>query len=241
MALLHAQSTAVETPVGAESDLPDARPGRTGRRDAKCGITSNWSGWALVAVLAAIAANYAHDLAYMVNAITVMLAAGAGLSVGAAHSGRPEAGSCKHEYLDGVVRAGVIATAFWGVVGFLVGVVIAFQLAFPQLNFEFLQGFGNFGRLRPLHTSAVIFAFGGNALIMTFVLHRPAHQRRAAVGRQPWLVRVLGLAVVDRAGRDRLCAGRRPRARNMPNRSGMSTSGSPWSGSPSCWSSWARC
>ena len=70
-------------------------------------------------------------------------------------------------YADGVVRAWVIATSFWGVVGFLVGVFIAFQLAFPQLNFEWAQGYANFGRLRPLHTSAVIFAFGGNALLMS--------------------------------------------------------------------------
>ena len=71
-----------------------------------------------------------------------------------------------NEYMDDVVRAGVIATAFWGVVGFLVGVIIAFQLAFPALNVE-MMGILNFGRLRPLHTSAVIFAFGGNALMMS--------------------------------------------------------------------------
>ena len=51
-------------------------------------------------------------------------------------------------YHEDVIRLFVIATAFWGVVGFLVGVVIAFQLAFPQLNLEALQGYGNFGRLR---------------------------------------------------------------------------------------------
>ncbi|MDK2768321.1 MAG: cytochrome-c oxidase, cbb3-type subunit I [Sphingomonas sp.] len=67
-------------------------------------------------------------------------------------------------YYDEVIRWGVIATVFWGVVGFLVGVVIASQLAFPDLN---LSEHTNFGRLRPLHTSAVIFAFGGNALIAT--------------------------------------------------------------------------
>jgi cytochrome c oxidase cbb3-type subunit 1 len=55
--------------------------------------------------------------------------------------------------MDGVVRYGVIATALWGVVGFLVGTFIAFQLAFPQLNFEWARAYLNFGRLRPLHTS----------------------------------------------------------------------------------------
>jgi cytochrome c oxidase cbb3-type subunit 1 len=68
----------------------------------------------------------------------------------------------KSGYFDEVVRYGIIATTFWGIVGFLVGVVVAFQLAYPDLNIE---PWFNFGRMRPLHTSAVIFAFGGNALI----------------------------------------------------------------------------
>jgi cytochrome c oxidase cbb3-type subunit 1 len=68
----------------------------------------------------------------------------------------------------------------------------------------------NFGRLRPLHTSAVIFAFGGNALLATSVLRRPAHDARAAVGRQPRLVRVLGLPAVHRDGGNRLPAGHYP-------------------------------
>jgi cytochrome c oxidase cbb3-type subunit 1 len=67
-------------------------------------------------------------------------------------------------YDDDVVRWGVIATMFWGLAGLLAGVFIAAQLAFPVLN---LEPWLNFGRLRPLHTSAVIFAFGGNALIAT--------------------------------------------------------------------------
>ena len=64
-----------------------------------------------------------------------------------------------------VVRGFVVATVFWGVVGLLVGVVIALQLAFPVLNLDL--EWTTFGRLRPLHTSAVIFAFGGNALFAT--------------------------------------------------------------------------
>lgn len=67
-------------------------------------------------------------------------------------------------YMDGPVRAGVIATVFWGIAGFAVGVLIAAQLAWPELN---LEPWFTFGRLRPLHTSAVIFAFGGNALLAT--------------------------------------------------------------------------
>jgi len=66
---------------------------------------------------------------------------------------------------------------------------IAFQLAFPALNFEFLQGYGNFGRLRPLHTSAVIFAFGGNALIATsfYVVQRTSAARLWG-GNTAWFV-----------------------------------------------------
>ncbi len=68
-------------------------------------------------------------------------------------------------YNEDVVRRATIATVFWGVIGFTVGVVIALQLAFPALNMGL--EWTTFGRLRPLHTSAVIFAFGGNALIAT--------------------------------------------------------------------------
>ncbi len=69
------------------------------------------------------------------------------------------------QYNEAFVRKFVIATIFWGVVGMLVGVVIAFQLAFPVLNLDL--PWTTFGRLRPVHTSAVIFAFGGNALFAT--------------------------------------------------------------------------
>ncbi|EKE78707.1 MULTISPECIES: cytochrome-c oxidase, cbb3-type subunit I [Oceanibaculum] len=68
-------------------------------------------------------------------------------------------------YDEEVVRLFVIATVFWGVVAFLAGTYIAFQLAFPALNLGI--EFTTFGRLRPLHTSAAIFAFGGNALLGT--------------------------------------------------------------------------
>jgi len=56
------------------------------------------------------------------------------------------------------------ATILWGVVGMLVGVIIAFQLAIPGLNLTELSPFTTFGRLRPLHTNAVIFAFVGNGI-----------------------------------------------------------------------------
>ena len=90
-------------------------------------------------------------------------------------------------YNDAIVRAGVVATTFWGVVGFTVGLVIALQLAFPVLNFDL--PWTNFGRLRPLHTSAVVFAFGGNALLMTsFHVVQRTCQARIAGGWAPWFV-----------------------------------------------------
>jgi cytochrome c oxidase cbb3-type subunit 1 len=135
----------------------------------------------LITLFAMIATNYARDLAYQVHAIIVMLVAGGLFLYTLRHTDEPVAatGSLQGEYFDSVVRYGVIATAFWGVVGFLVGVYIAFQLAFPVLNFDWAQGFANFGRLRPLHTSAVIFAFGGNALLATsfYVVQRTSAAR----------------------------------------------------------------
>ncbi|WP_170754452.1 cytochrome-c oxidase, cbb3-type subunit I [Ruegeria lacuscaerulensis] len=134
----------------------------------------------VIAVFAAIATNYARDLAYQVHAILVMLIAGGLFIWTLRNTDEPET-FVDHsgEYMDGVIRYGVIATAFWGVIGFVAGTFIAFQLAFPALNFEWAQGYLNFGRLRPLHTSAVIFAFGGNALIATsfYVVQRTSAAR----------------------------------------------------------------
>ncbi len=89
-------------------------------------------------------------------------------------------------YMDDVIRYGAIATMLWGIVGFLVGVVIAAQLAWPWLNIE---PWFNFGRLRPVHTSGVIFAFGGNALICTslYVVQRTCRARLFG-GNLAWFV-----------------------------------------------------
>ena len=69
------------------------------------------------------------------------------------------------EYDESVVRQFTIMTIVWGIVGMLVGVLLAAQLAWPQLNFD--VPYLSYGRLRPLHTNAVIFAFGGCALMGT--------------------------------------------------------------------------
>jgi cytochrome c oxidase cbb3-type subunit 1 len=80
------------------------------------------------------------------------------------------------KYNDDIVKLFTIASLFWGVVGMAAGLFIALQMAFPVLNIgEYLT----FGRLRPLHTSAVIFAFGGNVLFATsyFVVQRTCRTR----------------------------------------------------------------
>ena len=76
-----------------------------------------------------------------------------------------------------VVRQFALATIVWGVVGMAVGVLIAAQLLWPELNFD--TPWFSYGRLRPLHTNAVIFAFGGSALFATsyYVVQRTSHAR----------------------------------------------------------------
>jgi cytochrome c oxidase cbb3-type subunit I/II len=79
-----------------------------------------------------------------------------------AHNEASREGLESFVYDDKIVRMFAWATIIWGIVGFLVGVIIAIQLAFPAagLGIEFLS----FGRLRPLHTNAAIFAFAGNGI-----------------------------------------------------------------------------
>ncbi|PKQ70628.1 cytochrome-c oxidase, cbb3-type subunit I [Raineya orbicola] len=76
------------------------------------------------------------------------------------HSGILE----KFEYDNTIVRNFGIATVVFGIIGMLVGLLVAFQLVFPELNFGI--PYTTFGRIRPLHTNAVIFAFVGNAIFM---------------------------------------------------------------------------
>jgi cytochrome c oxidase cbb3-type subunit 1 len=143
-------------------------------------------GWLALAVLAMLAVAVSADFGFSVQMTIVALAAllamaatmkraDAALAGGAAARAPADQG----RYDDDPVRWGVIATLFWGVAGFAAGLFIALQLAFPALNFS--SEYTTFGRLRPLHTSAVIFAFGGNALIATsfYVVQRTCRARLA--------------------------------------------------------------
>ena len=71
----------------------------------------------------------------------------------------------KPNYNMGPVKFATVAAVLWGIAGFSVGLWAALELAFPVLNFDL--PWISFGRIRPLHTSAVIFAFGGNVLVAT--------------------------------------------------------------------------
>ena len=70
----------------------------------------------------------------------------------------------KFSYDNEIVRKFALATTLWGLVGMLVGLILAIQLFAPAFNFDI--PFLTFGRIRPLHTNAVIFAFVGNAVFM---------------------------------------------------------------------------
>jgi cytochrome c oxidase cbb3-type subunit 1 len=93
-------------------------------------------------------------------------------------------------YNMGPVKFTAVAAMIWGLAGFTVGIWAALELAFPVLNFDL--PWLSFGRIRPLHTSAVIFAFGGNVLIATsfYVVQRTSRARLAG-DIAPWFV-VLG-------------------------------------------------
>jgi cytochrome c oxidase cbb3-type subunit I len=93
------------------------------------------------------------------------------------HLAATPAETAKPIYNDLVVRQFAIMTVVWGIVGMAVGALIAAQLMWPELNFGI--SFLSYGRLRPLHTNAVIFAFGGSALFATsyYVVQRTCHVR----------------------------------------------------------------
>lgn len=143
----------------------------------------------IAAVLALFATALTHDAAFRFHGYILMAAsviALSALTIGVAH------GKFRNDptrYQDGVIRAGVIATMFWGVIGMTVGVLIAAQLSWPEIFYFPDHGWLNFGRLRPLHTSGVIFAFGGNALICTsfWVVQRTCKARLFG-GIWPWFV-----------------------------------------------------
>ncbi len=146
-------------------------------------------GWLVLAALAFMAMALAADGGFAVHMGIIMAACLIGLWVtvskadyGAIARGIINTPVDQGVYDDDPIRWSVIATLFWGMAGFAAGLYIALQLAFPALNLG--SEYTTFGRLRPLHTSAVIFAFGGNALIATsfYVVQRTCRARLAFPG-----------------------------------------------------------
>jgi cytochrome c oxidase cbb3-type subunit 1 len=152
--------------------------------------------FALFALFALFVAAKAHTAAYAFHAI--IFAAGGAAAVFLIFSNYAKRGNAlpahsidgKPNYNYGPIKFASIAALFWGIAGFLVGLIAALQLAFPVLNLDL--PWISFGRLRPLHTSAVIFAFGGNVLLATafYVVQRTSRARLAGYI-APWFV-ILG-------------------------------------------------
>jgi cytochrome c oxidase cbb3-type subunit 1 len=149
------------------------------------GLTMRAGIFLTLALLAFLAAGMAVDGGFAIHMGIVCLAAliGCWATISKADYAGIARGILKMPdqgvYDDDPIRWGVIATVFWGMAGFLAGLYIALQLAYPALNLGL--EYTSFGRLRPLHTSAVIFAFGGNALIATsfYVVQRTCRARLA--------------------------------------------------------------
>ena len=150
------------------------------------GLVIKAGGWLALALLAMVMAALAVDAPFAVHmgivavaALAVLWATVSQADYGAIARGLLKMPANEGTYDDDPVRWGVIATLFWGIAGMAAGLFIALQLAFPALNFNL--EYTTFGRLRPLHTSAVIFAFGGNALIATsfYVVQRTCRARLA--------------------------------------------------------------
>jgi cytochrome c oxidase cbb3-type subunit 1 len=168
---------------------------RKSMRGGEVGLTAVLAVLALVCLY--IAAKTIEPAYAFHMALGVVFAAAAIFAIFQRYSARP-AGmppleiDGKPNYNFGPVKFCSLAALFWGLAGMAVGVYIAFELAFPWLN---IAPWFNFGRLRPLHTSAVIFAFGGNVLLATsfYVVQRTCRARLAG-DLAPWFV-VLGYQV----------------------------------------------
>lgn len=123
-----------------------------------------------------------------VHGVMIALYAGALLLVlfSAAYGSEP-AEDIHPSYYDDPIKVGIVLAMVWAVFGMFMGVWVAAQLAWPDLAFD--AAWSSFGRLRPTHTSGVIFGFGGNALIATsFHVVQRTSRARLAGQLSPWFV-----------------------------------------------------
>jgi cytochrome c oxidase cbb3-type subunit I len=177
-------------------DIEDRMPSTIVRKSMTIGEGSVALAFVALAFSSIIVAANAHTPEYAFHA---WLAAGASVATVFAIVSRyyerpadlpPPTIDGRPNYNMGPVKFATVAAVFWGIAGFTAGLWAALELAFPALNFDL--PWLSFGRIRPLHTSAVIFAFGGNVLIATsfYVVQRTCRARLAG-DIAPWFV-VLG-------------------------------------------------
>ncbi len=142
---------------------------------------------ALAVVGLAMAAGGRHD-PFGVHGAIVLLAAILGIFGVISGYYEPEPSEARLDsYYDDPSKVGVILAMIWGVIAMAVGDWVAWLLVNPNLTFD--AGWASFGRLRPVHTSGVIFGFGGNALIATsyYVMQRTS-RARLPDQLSPWFV-----------------------------------------------------
>ena len=142
---------------------------------------------ALATIGLAMAAGGRNDLMGSHGWIVLLLAGAVLIALMRGYDGPDPDPERLSRYYDDPTKVGVFLTLPWGVVGMAFGVWVAALLAWPDLTFD--AGWASFGRIRPAHTSGVIFGFGGNALIATsfHVLQRTT-RARLPDAISPWFV-----------------------------------------------------
>ncbi len=129
-----------------------------------------------------------HGWIIVAVGLTVAIAAASALIEKA--PGAARLADIRSSYYDMPIKAGIVISVVWALFGFFVGDWAAWQLAFPDLNLDL--PWTNFGRLRPTHTTAVIFGFGGNALIATsFHVVQRTSRARLPDSLSPWIAAAL--------------------------------------------------
>src|SRR5690606_16449282 len=119
-----------------------------------------------VGVVGILMAGFGRTDPLGVQGVIVMLSAGALLYPVLSNFYTPDPLEDREaSYYDDPIKVGIVLAMAWGIFGMFMGVWVAAQLAWPNLAFD--AGWSTFGRLRPTHTTGVIFGFGGNALIAT--------------------------------------------------------------------------
>jgi cytochrome c oxidase cbb3-type subunit 1 len=142
----------------------------------------------VMALLGLTMAIAGHDDPFGVHGAIVLVLATLGVFAMLSRYFAPEPSDERlNRYYDDPAKVGIVLAMGWAVVGMFVGDWVAWLLAFPDLTFD--AGWASFGRLRPVHTSGVIFGFGGNALIATsFYVMQRTTRARLPDQVSPWFV-----------------------------------------------------